>query len=210
MHAATIQKLGGTALMLGSALFLIYSILFPLLLPVNEMHHDLTTVILNPNWIWIAAVAFTGILLMIFGFTAVYSKLYAESGIVGLLGFIFVVIAYIFQACQVSWEIFLYPVISSNQASMFLFRDFVIQHNSLVGIFKGIAGGAIFIGIILFCIALVRSKSFPKSAGILIFIGAFLYGLGPLLSVLLAIGGIFILSIGCSVLGLSLMKNRAG
>jgi hypothetical protein len=209
MHIAAIQKLGGLSLILGSIILLAYSILFLLLLPVNEMRHDLTSVILNPNWIWIAAVAFAGIVLMIFGFTAVYSKLYAESGLVGLLGFIFVIIAYIFQACQVSWEIFLYPVISSNQASMFLFRDFVIQHNSLVGVFKGIAGGAIFIGIILFCIALVRSKSFPKSSGILIFIGAFLYGLGPLLSVLIAIGGIFILSLGCSILGLNLIKKQA-
>ena len=196
--------------MLGSILLLIYSILFPLLLPVHEMGHDLTTVILNPNWIWIAVVAFAGIILMVFGFTAVYSKLYAESGLVGLLGFIFVVIAYILQACQVSWEIFLYPVISSNQASTFLFRDFIIQHNSLVGVFRGIAGSTIFIGIILFCIALVRSRSFPKLAGILIFIGAFLYGLGPLVSVLLAIAGIFILSLGCSILGLNLMKKRAG
>ena len=210
MQITAIHKLGGISLMLGSALLLVYSILFPLLLPVHEMHHDLTIVILNPNWIWIAAIAFAGIVFMIFGFTAVYSKLYAESGLVGLLGFIFVVLAYILQACQVTWEIFLYPVISSNQAAMFLFRDFVIQHNSLVGVFKGIAGSSILIGIILFCIALIRSKSFPKFAGILIFAGAFLYGLGPLLSVFIAIFGIFILSIGCSILGLNLMKKQAG
>jgi hypothetical protein len=210
MNGATIQKLGGICLMLGSILLVVYSILFPLLLPVHEMRHDLTTVILNPNWIWIAVVAFAGIILMVFGFTAVYSKLYAESGLVGLFGFIFVLIAYILQACQVSWEIFLYPVISSNQASMFLFRDFVIQHNSLVGVFRGIASSTVFIGIILFCIALIRSKSFSKLAGILIFVGAFLYGLGPHLSVFIAILGIFILSIGCSILGLNFMKKQAG
>ena len=112
MKGEIIQKLGGISLMLGSILLLIYSILFPLLLPVHEMRHDLTTVILNPNWIWIAVVAFAGIILMVFGFTAVYSKLYAESGLVGLLGFIFVVIAYLLQACQVTWEIFLYPIIA--------------------------------------------------------------------------------------------------
>ena len=67
---------------------------------------------------------------MIFGFTMVYSKIYAESGLIGLLGFIFVEIAYILQACQITWEIFLYPVISSNQASIFLFQDFIIQHDS--------------------------------------------------------------------------------
>ena len=139
MQVTAIQKLGGVSLFLGSALLLVYSILFPLFLPVHEMRTDLAMVILNPNWTWIALVAFTGTVCMIFGFTAVYSKLYAESGVVGLLGFIVVVIAYILQVCQITWEIFLYPVIASNQASIFLFRDYVIQHNSLVGVFRGIA-----------------------------------------------------------------------
>ena len=65
----------------------------------------------------------------------------------------------------------------------------------------------IFLGILLFCFALVRSKQFPKAAGILIFVGALVYGSGPLISVVVAIGGIVVLSVGCLILGLKLMRE---
>jgi hypothetical protein len=54
---------------------------------------------------------------------------------------------------------------------------------------------------------LVRSKEFPKSAGILIFIGALFYGLGPMLTVAMAISGIIVLSIGCFQVGLKLINQ---
>jgi hypothetical protein len=209
MQLSTIQKLGGVSLILGSVLLLAYSILFPLLLPMSEMLTDFTLLVLNPNWLWISLVVFIGVMMMIFGFVAVYSKLFAESGLTGLVGFIFIEIAYILQACKVTWEIFLWPVIASNQTSLFLLKDFVIKNSALVVTFREIASITIFAGIILFCIALIRSKSFPKLGGILIFIGAFMYGLGPLLSVIVAMAGIFILSIGCTIIGLSLIKKQA-
>jgi hypothetical protein len=210
MRLATLQKLGGASLILGSILLLVYSVLFPLLLPMDEMLTDFTLLVLNPNWIWIAVVAFAGITMMIFGFAAVYTKIYEESGLAGLLGFIFIEIAYIFQACKVTWEIFLWPVIASNQASLFLLHDLVIKNSALVAVFRGIASVTIVIGIILFCLALLRSKSYPKLGGILIFVGAFMYGLGPFLSVIVAMAGIFILSIGCTIIGLSLIKKQTG
>ena len=208
MNLLQLQKVGGASLILGSVLMLMYSILFPLLLPLSEMYSDYTLVVLNPNWMWLSVVVFVGILLMIFGFTAVYSKFYAESGIVGLLGFIFVEIAYILQACKVTWEIFLWPVIASHRESMFLLKDFIIKNSALVTTFRVIASIAIFLGIILFCIALIRSNSFPKLGGILIFVGAFMYGLGPILSVIMAMAGIFILSTGCSIIGMTLIKKQ--
>ena len=210
MQLSTVQKLGGISLILGSVLLLVYSVLFPFLLPMNEMNADFTLLVLNPNWISLGVGAFAGVILMIFGFSAVYSKLYAESGLVGLLGLFFVEIAYILQACKVTWEIFLWPVIASQRESAFLLRDFIIKNSALVITFRVIASITIFLGIILFCIALIRSISFPKLGGILIFVGAFMYGLGPLLSVYVAMAGIFILSIGCTIIGLTLIKNPTG
>jgi hypothetical protein len=207
MRLATIQKLGGLSIILGSILFLAYSILFPLLLPIDEIYNDPALFILNDNYGWITIVAFVGILLMIFGFSAVYSKLYSKSGLVGLLGFFFIELAYILQACKVTWEIFLWPVIAGNRASLFLFRDFVIMHSSQVVTLKIISSITIFIGIVLFCISLYRSKAFPKVAAVLIFIGALMYGLGPMAGIVPAICGVFILSIGCSIVGFKLIKK---
>jgi len=145
---------------------------------------------------------------MIFGFTAVYSRIREDSGILGFAGYVVIEIAYILQACKVTWEICLWPVIASNEAFAPLLKDFIIQHSALVGVFKSSAMGSIFLGIILFCTALIRSKEFPKAGGILIFAGALIYGFGPMLSVVVAISGICILSVGCLILGLGLFRNR--
>jgi hypothetical protein len=48
------------------------------------------------------------------------------------------------------------------------------------------------------------------SAGILIFVGAFVYGLGPVLSMMVAIGGIIVFALGCLLLGLELIRNQRG
>jgi len=146
---------------------------------------------------------------MMFGFTAVYSKLYVESGVIGLLGFVFAIIAYILQVMHYYMGNFSLPIIASNQASLFLIKDLVIDNDVMVTALGWLAIATILIGIILFCIALIRSKYFSKHTGILILVGAFMYGLGPLLSVAIAIAGIFILSVGCSILGLQLIKNES-
>jgi hypothetical protein len=58
----------------------------------------------------------------------------------------------------------------------------------------------------MFCLALHRSNEYPKAAPLLIFIGAVTYAVGPVISVFASIAGIFILAIGCSFLGVTLMK----
>jgi hypothetical protein len=143
---------------------------------------------------------------MMAGFATVYSRLLAGSGVTSLLGFLFIEAAYFLQACKVTWEIFLYPVIASNPGSAFLLRDDIIKHDAMVVAFKTGSSIIIFLGIVLFCLALVRSKASPKIAAILIFVGAFVYALGPLFSVMVAISGIFTLSIGCLILGLKLVR----
>lgn len=208
MKLSTLQKIGGIALIIGSLLLTIYSICFSTLLPVAEIRRTFTLAVLNANWIWTAVTAYVGVLFMIFGFAAVYSRLYKEAGITGLLGYIFVEIAYIIQACKVTWEIFIYPIIASNQNFKTLLDDRIIINNTLVAMFQTAASATIFIGIILFCIALIRSKEFPKIGGILVFAGAVIYGFGPMLSVAVAISGITILSVGCLILGLELVRGQ--
>jgi hypothetical protein len=208
MRVGTIYKLGGCSLVLGSTLLFVYSVSFMIFLPMVQIHINPLLLFLNTNWIWIATVAFIGLILMIFGFSAVYLKMYLESGVVGLLGYIFIVMAYILQVCKVTWEIFLWPVISGNQNSLFLLRDFVLQQSANVVLFKIISSIMILIGIVLFCAALYRSKVFPRYAAFLVFIGAFLYGLGPLISIIAAICGISIFAVGCSILGLNLIRNE--
>ena len=124
----------------------------------------------------------------------------------GAIGFLFVEAAYLLHACKVTWELFLYPIIAAHPESVFLLRDAIIKHDPAVVIFRVISTVTIFIGITLFCTTLYRSKEYPKLAAILIFGGALVYAIGPAVSVLVAVAGIFTLSMGCLLLGVRLFR----
>jgi hypothetical protein len=146
---------------------------------------------------------------MIFGFTAVYSKIYEEAGWLGFTGYFFAIISYVLQVGKVCWETFIFPVVCSNSASAVLLKNAILQHSLSYTMFKAISGITIILGIVFFCIALIRSKIFPKVAGLLIFIGALMYGLRPIFNVLVANSGTFIFSIGCLFLGVSLFRQNS-
>ncbi len=207
MKYSTIQRLGGIAIILGSALFTAWAICWTTLLPVHERARDVSIMILDPHWIWIASLAFPGVVLMIFGYTAVYSKLYNKAGILGFIGYVFIILAYIFQAAQISWEIFLYPIIVSNASSVSLFSGKILMYHPQFILFRWLSFAVIFIGVILFCITLIRSRKFPKSAGIFILCGAVIYAVGPMINIYLAIAGVLVLSVGCFILGYKMLMD---
>lgn len=206
MNYLTLDKFGGASLILGSLLLTAYSVLFPLLLPVDKVPLDFVRLVIDPHWVELAWTAFAGVLLMLVGFYAVYTKIREEAGLVGALGFLFIEAAYLLQACKVTWELFLYPVIATHPESAFLLRDLVIKHDPGVGVFRLAATVTIFVGILLFCYTLYRSSAYPKSAAGLIFVGALVYGIGPMFSIYISVAGIFTLSIGCLLIGLKLFR----
>ena len=208
MQLASLEKLGGISLIIGSALFAVYASMYPLLLPIGSGTHDYVKVVLSPHWVWLAFVAFIGILLMLVGFYAVYSRVRAESGLLGAIGFLLIEAAYLLQACKVTWELFLFPIIAAHSESAFLLREAIIKHDPSVVVFRTISSITIFVGVVLFCLALYRSDEYPKAAPIFIFVGAIVYALGPMMSVFVSVAGIFVLAIGCSFLGVRLFNAR--
>lgn len=204
MNGLSLEKIGGVSIIAGSLLFAIYASMFPLLLPLQS--GDYLQIVLDPNWRWLAMTAFIGILLMLVGFYAVYQPIRATSGIIGALGFLLIEAAYLLQACKVTWEYFLYPVIANHAESAFLLHDKIIRNNPSVAAFRTISSLVILAGIILFCLALYRSKLYPKAAAVLIFAGALLYASGPVAGIMVSVIGIFTLAAGCLLLGVRLLK----
>ena len=206
MNHISSEKVGGASLILGSLLLTAYAALFPVLLPVGNGTYDYVQLVLDPDWVRLAAAAFAGVLLMLVGFYAVYSRIRARAGLVGAIGFLFIEAAYLLQACKVTWELFLYPVIAAHPESAFLLRDLVIKHDPSVGVFRLAASVTIFVGILLFCYTLYRSSEYPKPAAVLIFAGALVYAVGPVFSIFISVAGIFTLAIGCLLIGLRLFR----
>jgi len=208
MNPSSLEKLGGISLIAGSLLMAVYSATFLLLMPIRGGAIDYVQLVLNPNWLWLAILVFIGLLLMIVGFYAVYSRIRPIAGIVGAAGFLFIEAAYFFQACKVTWEIFLFPIIAAHSETAFLLRDGVIKDDPAVGVFRLISSITIFIGILLFCLVLYRSGEYPKASPVLIFAGALVYALGPMFSKFVALAGIFAFAVGCFLLGACLIKGH--
>ena len=206
MNYLTFEKVGGASLILGSLLLAAYSALFPALLPVSNGTNDYVLMVMNPNWVRLAIIAFAGVILMLIGFYAVYQRIRSSAGLVGAIGFLFIEAAYLLQACKVTWELFLYPIIAAQPESAFLLRDLIIKHDPAVGIFRLMASITILVGIVLFCYTLYRSSEYPKSAAVLIFVGALVYALGPMISIFVSVVGIFTLAVGCLLIGLRLFR----
>ena len=207
MQLSTLQRLAGSALIAGSVLLAVYAIAFPALLPLDRMATDFADGVLNPHWLWLASIAFAGVLLMMAGFAGIYSRLYATAGCTDLVGFIALQLAYLLQACKVTWEIFLYPVIAAHPTGIALLRDGILKHSEPFGLFRLGATATILVGTLLFCFTLIRAREFPKSGGIVLLTGALLYGLH--LNTPSAIAGILIHSLGCLILGLRLFRPVA-
>jgi hypothetical protein len=203
MNFLTLEKVGGVSLILGSLLLAAYSALIPALLPVGNTI-EYVQMVLNPNWVRLAIIAFSGVILMLIGFYAVYSRIRSSAGLIGAIGFLFIEAAYLLQACKVTWELFLYPIIAAHPESAFLLRNLIIKHDPAVGIFRLMASVTILLGIVLFCYTLYRSSEYPKPAAVLIFVGALVYALGPMISIFVSVTGIFTLAVGCLLIGLRL------
>jgi O-antigen/teichoic acid export membrane protein len=94
--------------------------------------------------------------------------------------------------------------------SAFLLRDAIIKQDPGVGIFRLMASVTILLGIVMFCHTLYRSSAYPKSAAVLIFVGALVYALGPMISIFVSVAGIFTLAGGCFLIGVRLFQATQG
>lgn len=204
MELIKLQKLGGLALIAGGILLAGYTVLFNTLLPVEIMQSDFSRMVLSPYWAWVCAIALLAIILLVFGFTAAYSKLYASSGVLGLIGYITLTTAYIFQAGQLISEVFFYPAMASTAGGIELFRQCILINHPMARFFGILFLAFIGSGVLLFGITLIRSKVHSTLSGILFMTGAVLYAVSPLF--LLSLAGILIFATGCFLIGLQVQS----
>jgi hypothetical protein len=208
MKLATIQRYGAVCLVTGAALMALYATGFALVLPIGEGKHDATRLVLHPAWMPLAALALAAVLLLMLGFGAVYTRLYATAGAQGLAGFVLVELAYLLQAAKLTWELCVYPVLARGPWSVVI-RDRLLWASDPGAAFRAAASLTILAGVVLFCMALLRSPALPASGGLLVLVGAVIYALGPALGTLVAIVGVLIFAVGCLVLGLALAVTPA-
>lgn len=204
MTLNTLRELGGLSLMIGGLLLAVYVALFNTILPVETMEHDFTRMVLTPYWIPVCAVALVAVILLVFGCTAAYSKLYASSGVLGLSGYVVLTTAYIFQAGQLVLEVFFYPAIASTENGLEIFRQDILINHPMAQVFTLLFMVILGVGVLLFGIAVLRSNVYSNVSGVLFIAGAVLYAASPMFLVNLA--GIILFAAGCFLIGLRVRR----
>jgi hypothetical protein len=206
MTIASFERLGAACFMVGSTLLAGYAVLFAVLIPVGGAGAEYSLVVLDSNWARLSLVAFIAILFMLAGLDAVFSRIRATAGLTGTIGFLLTKIAFVLQACVLTWELLVDPIIAANAGSAFLLRERIIANDPGMVLFRWGAVLSIFLSTILFGLAVYRSKAFPRSALVLIMIGAVAYAIGPMISIILAVAGVIALSVGCILIGARLWR----
>jgi hypothetical protein len=204
--AAIDERIGSTAIVLGSALLAVYAALFAVVLPVGGGGFDYVAAVSNAHWRAIALVAFAGVISLLLGLDAVYSRMRSTAGVTGLAGFLLIRVALILQACVITWELLLDPIIAAHPGSAFLLRDRVILEDRPMAAFRVLLLAVTVLGALSFGVAVYRSNRFPKGAVVLLAAGATVYAVGPMISIALAIAGVVLFAAGGILIGMRLWR----
>jgi len=206
MTAARDERIGSMAIVLGSALLSVYAALFAVLLPVGGGAFDYVAAVSHVHWRAIALVAFAGVISLLLGLDAIYSRMRSTAGVTGLAGLLLTKVALILQACVITWELLLDPIIAAHSGSVFLLRDRVILDDRPMAVFRVVLLAVTVLGALSFGVAVYRSNRFPKIAVLLLVAGAAVYAVGPMFSIALAIAGVVLFAAGGILIGMRLWR----
>lgn len=209
MRIPSERRFGAATVIGGAFLLVLYAGAFPFVLPIGPGQFDYVTIVASPWWLPLTGTASVGVLFLLIGLDSVYGTFRPTTGVSAWFGFLALKVALVLQACKLTWQLFLDPVIVRQPAAQFLFRDAVFLTDTAIGVFRLVAAGTIVVGVALFGTALYRSGFVPKSAVALIGLGAVGYAAGFLFSIYLAVGGIIALGIGCLLIGRTLWGTTA-
>jgi hypothetical protein len=207
MTTLSYERLGSVFVALGSTLLACYAVLFSLLLPIGNGVFDYPRLVVSPHWRPIALLAFLGVVSILAGLDGVYSRMRATVGIAGAIGLLVTKVALLLQACVLTWELLLDPIVAAHSQSAFLLRDGVIATNPAMVVFRWVFLASMVVGPLLLGLAVYRSHQFPRTAIALIVVGAVSYAVGPRVSIFVAIGGIFLFAIGGLLIGVRLWQK---
>jgi hypothetical protein len=206
MSAPSLERVGGACVIFGATLLAAYGVLFVLLLPIGQGTVDYARLVLNPYWMPLALVALVGVISILAGVDAIYARVRRSAGVAGTIGLLLTKVALVLQACILTWELLLHPIIAAHPDSVFLLRDRVIVTSSAMKAFQWAVLTTIGLGAPLFGFAVFRSAQFPRGAILLIVLGAVVYAIGPPISVYVAVGGVIMCALGFVLIGARLWR----
>ena len=182
MSSRTLYRLSGGTLIAGSLLILISSIVSNVLYPG---HNTTPQQDLSLPWLLVTLVILIGSLLFVIGLPGIYLRQAARAGTLGIIGFILLFLGILLEGAAFSTiQITVLPWLAQVAPKL-------LEGNLPIGVFLIliVSGLMHIIGAILFGIATIRTRVFPRWTGVSLIIAgiALLLTLPPLPDILDAI-----------------------
>lgn len=191
-------------------LLLAYWYLYAILLPYGEITTSISILVLNRNWVWINVLGVVGSLLGLLGLVGIYSSMALSDWNWKTLGFSLALIGTAMLLASLCWDTIVWPALANHDPSLLDFQGPIYSSRLFVPFF--ITAGLIYsAGYLLFGIAAAKSGLYPYWGGMLVAIGAPLFGLGSMFGkyqVVVRSIGITMMCIGLLWLGGVMWGNR--
>lgn len=199
MSSSNLYRLSGLVLILASVLLVVSSIALTILAPDSGPDVPARTVI-NAAWSPIWLLGFIGGILLLFGLIGLFVRQAQRGGIVGLLGFFFTFLGFLFVYIVASFFFgTILPYLAVKGTTSFADPFSMVMP-------YGLGGGILtVVGTILLGIAIIRAKVFPRLTGIFLIVGGLLnpasvLGLNLIVS-LIGIVSIILFALGFAWIG---------
>jgi glycerol-3-phosphate acyltransferase PlsY len=163
MTAPTLERVAGACVVFGATLLAAYGVLFVLLLPISQGSFDYSRLVVQPYWMPLALVALVGVISILGGVDAIHARLHGSAGVAGTIGLLLTKVALVLQACMLTWELLLDPIIAAHPDSAFLLRDRVIATNWAMAAFQWVGFTTTALGAPLLGFAVFRSSQFREA-----------------------------------------------
>jgi hypothetical protein len=185
---------------IGGIVLLGYWYLYAALLPYRKLDTTLSLLVTHKNWGFVNVLGVIGSVTALIGLVGVYFKEYAALGTLGGIGFFTAFIGTILLTGPLLWDTVIWPILANHDSSILDFQGPIYSSRTFVPFFVG-SGIVYSFGYILFGIALSRSGVFPFWAGVMISVGAPLFGLGSMFGKL----QVYPRTIGITLFGIALI-----
>lgn len=206
MKRRSFERIAGMANIVYALVLLVVGVLFYFLLPVGDIASNYSLLVNNPSWITLNSLSLLAIIIGVIGLFGMYLRQIKESSILLLSGMIFTLFGLIMKAAATSWEFIVWPAILEKDPASTLLTESLIYKDIGVLAFYGLFTLFFSIGYIIFGVASLKTKIFPKWASLLLVIG------GPAYAILLSappfgLIGLVLYAIAILGYGFALYKN---
>lgn len=205
-------KLSGYINILSGLLMLTFWYLYAILLPYRQLSNTLSILVLNRNWTLVNVLGVSGSLLGLLGFSGLFFVQIEKIGRLGVIGFICAFIGASLLLGALLWDTIIWPILVQYDSSLLDFQGPIYSSKTFVPFFVS-AGLVYSLGYILFGIATTQAGVLPAWGGVMLAVGAPLFGLGAMFGsfqVITRSVGLTVFALGLIWLGYSILKITDG